>query len=160
MSTEKRIRIAVKQSDINIKNVTIPMQYIKLCLHNQHWTGISIRSTPFNWTVDDPIFALLHLALIFSTYFWQLIVLMLCKISLSVKNNFANDEHVFLRILNLRVPCLWHLGHTRYMYTVLSIFLLNLVSEICLVNILTFSAWDITVIFELKYFIESFNLCM
>ena len=35
---------------------------------------------------------------------------------------------------------------------------LNLVSEICIVN--TFSSWDVTVIFKLKYIIESFNLCM
>ena len=37
--------------------------------------------------------------------FLQLIVLFLCKIILSVKNNFTNDEHVFPRILvtNLHV---------------------------------------------------------
>ena len=42
-----------------------------------------------------------------NTYFLQLIVLILCKIILSVRNNFTNDEHVFLRILvtNLRVLC-------------------------------------------------------
>ena len=86
--------------------------------YNQLWTWISIRSTPCNWTVDDPIFALLHLALIFSTYFLQLILLMLCKISLSVRNNFTNDEHVFLRIFGRKFTCslLWRLGHTRYIY--------------------------------------------
>ena len=47
--------------------------------------------------VDDPIFSFLHLffaknALIFSTYFMQLIVLILPKIILSVRNNFTNDE--------------------------------------------------------------------
>ena len=64
-------------------------------MYNQLWTWISIRPTPFNWAVDDPIFALLHLALIFSTYFLKLIVLTMCKFSLSVRNNFTNDEHYF-----------------------------------------------------------------
>ena len=102
--------------------VTCVLYNIKLCFYNQFWTWISIRSTPFNWTADDPIFALLHLALIFSTYFLQLIVLMLCKISLSDRNNFINDEHVFLRIFGHKFTSslLWHLGHTRYMYTILS----------------------------------------
>ena len=80
-------------------------------------------------------------ALIFSTYFLKLIVLILCKIILSVRNNFTYDEYVFLRILvrNLRVLCF-------VIYSMPTVCTphyqsrLNLVSEICLVNILTFSA--------------------
>ena len=58
---------------------------IKISISNQFWIWISIRSTPCNWTVDDPIFALLVLfctkkSLIFSTYFLQHIVLILCKL--------------------------------------------------------------------------------
>ena len=130
--------------------------------YNQFWTWIFFRSTPFNWTVDDPIFALLHLALIFNTYFLQLVVLRLCKISLSVRNNFTKDEPVFLRIFGHKFTCflLWHLGHIPDICTPYYQSRLNLVSEICLVNILTFSALDVTVIFKLKYFIERFNLCM
>ena len=122
--------------------VTCVLYKIKISFYNQFWICISIRSTPCNWTVDDPIFALLHLfcakkALIFSTYFLQLIVLFLCKIILSVRNNFTNDEHVLcFDICAIPTMC------TPYYQS-----RLNLVSEICLVNILTFSAWGVTVIF-------------
>ena len=70
------------------------------------------------------------------------IVLILCEIILSGRNNFTNDEHVFLSILvtNFRVLCFEDLCYTHYVYTVLSKYRLNLVSEICLVNILTFPA--------------------
>ena len=86
---------------------------------------------------------------IFSTCFWQLIVLILCKIILYVRNNFANDEHVYLRIFGHKFLCslFWHLCYTHYMCTPYYQSWLNLVSEICLVNILTFSAWGVTVIF-------------
>ena len=71
---------------------------------------------------DDPIFALLYLFcakkhLFLALIFRNSIVLILCKIILSVRNNFTNDEHVFLRILvtNLSVlrfeknefKCMW-----------------------------------------------------
>ena len=73
--------------------VTCVLYNIKISFYNQFWIWISIRSTPCNWTADDPIFALLHLfftknALIFNTYVLQLIVLILLKIILSIRNNF------------------------------------------------------------------------
>ena len=53
---------------------------------------MSIRSTPSNWTVDDPIFVLLHLFFaknyLFLALFLQFIVLILHKIILYVRNNF------------------------------------------------------------------------
>ena len=86
--------------------------------------------------------------LIFSTYFLQLVVLILCKFIISVRNNFTNDEHVFLRILvtNLRV-LYFDINAIPTMCTPYYKSRLNLLSEICLVNILTFSAWGVTVIF-------------
>ena len=126
--------------------------YIKIDFYNQFWICISIRSTPCNWTVDDPTFALVHLFFAkntyFSTYFWQLIVLILRKIILSIRNIFTNAQHVFLRILitNLRVLC-FDIFAIPTMCTPYYQSRLNLVSEICLVNILTFSEWGITVIF-------------
>ena len=90
--------------------------------------------------------------LIFSTYILQLIVLILCKIILSARNNFTNDERVFLRILvtNLRVLC-FDIYAIPTMCTPYYQSRLNLASEICehtqLVNILSFSAKGATVIF-------------
>ena len=83
--------------------VTCVLYNIKISFHNQFWVWISIRSTPCNGTVDDPIFALLHLlhlfcaknALIFSTYFLQLIVFILSEIILSV----SHTSEPFLVIL-------------------------------------------------------------
>ena len=85
----------------------------------------------------------------FCTYFLQLIVLILCKIILSVRNNLSNYEHVFLRILvtNLPVLCFDICAIAIYMCTPHYQSRLNLVSEICLVNILTFSERGVTVIF-------------
>ena len=78
---------------------------------------------------------------IFSTYFLQLIVLILCKIILFVRNNFTNDEHDLLRnlVTNLRVLCfdIYAIPNISTPYYQSR---LNLVSEICLVSILTFSA--------------------
>ena len=114
---------------------------------------MSIRSTLCNWTVDDQIFALFHLfcakkTLIFCTYFLQLIVLILCKIILSVRNNFTNDENVLLRIFitNLLVLC-FDIYAIPAICTPYYQSRLNLVSEISLVNILTFSAWGVTVMY-------------
>ena len=69
------------------------------------------------------------------------ISIILYKIILSVRNNFTNDEHVFLRILvtNLGVLC-FDIYAIPTMCTLYYQSRLNLVSEICLVNILTFSA--------------------
>ena len=63
----------------------------------------------------------------------------LCKIILTLRNNFTNDEHVFLRILviNLRVLC-FEICAIPTMCTPYYQSRLNLVSEICLVNIVTF----------------------
>ena len=133
--------------------VTCVLYNIKISLYYQFWICISIRSTPCNWTVDDPKFALFQYffakkALILRTFLLQLIVLILRKIILSVRNNFSNDEQVFLRILvtNLRVLC-FDIYAIPTMCTPYYQSRLNLVSEICLVNILTFSAWGVTVIF-------------
>ena len=73
--------------------VTCVSYNIKISFYDQFWICISIRSTPCNWTLHDPIFALLHLffgkkTLIYSIYFLQLIVLILPKIILSIRNNF------------------------------------------------------------------------
>ena len=75
----------------------------------------------------------------FTTYFLQLIILIWCKIILSVRNNFTNDEHVFLKILvtNLHVLC-FDIYAIPTMCTLYYQSRLNLVSEIYLVNILTF----------------------
>ena len=91
------------------------------------------------------MFALLHLfcakkALVFSN-FLQLIVLILCKIILSVRNNFTNDEHVSLRILVTNLPILcFDILAIPTMCTPYYQIRLNLVSEIRLVSLLTFSA--------------------
>ena len=63
----------------------------------------------------------------------------LCKIILTVRNNFTNDEHVFLRILviNSRVLC-FEICAIPTMCTPYYQSRLNLVSEIYLVNIVTF----------------------
>ena len=98
-------------------------------------------------TLDDPIFVLIFCER--STYFLELIVLILLKINLSVRNKFfTNDEHVFLRILvtNLRVLC-FEIYAIPTMCTPYYQSRIKLVSEICLVNILTFSARGVTVIF-------------
>ena len=77
--------------------VTCVLYNIKISFYNQFWIFLSIRSTPCNWTVDDPIFALLHL------FFLHL--LFCVKLFSPSGIIFTNDEHVFLRILltNLRV---------------------------------------------------------
>ena len=106
-----------------------------------------VLQTYCNWTVDDPICALIFCER--STYFLKLIVLILLKINLSVRNNFFNNhEHVFLRILvtNLCVLCS-DIYAIPTMCTPYDQSRLNLVSEICLLNIFTFSAWGVTVIF-------------
>ena len=75
----------------------------------------------------------LFIALIFS----QLIVFILCKIILSVRNNFTNNEHVFLRTLVTNLPVLcFDICDIPAMCTPYYQSRLNLVSEICLVNIL------------------------
>ena len=100
-------------------------------------------------------------ALIFRTYLLQLIGLILCKFILSVRNNFTNDEHVFLRILvtNLRVLC-FDIYAIPTMCTPYYQNRLNLVSEICLVNILTFFGMRCHCYILVEIIYESFNLCM
>ena len=96
----------------------------------------------------------------FSTYFLQnnhlFLALIFCnllyvffvKLFSPSEIIFTYDEHVFLKILvtNLRVLC-FDIYATPTMCTPYYQSRLNLVSEICLVNILTFSARDVTVIF-------------
>ena len=92
--------------------VTCVLYNIKISFYYQFWIWISNRSTLCNWTVDDPIFALLHLFFaqfffIFSTYFLRLIVLICVKWFSPSEIIFSIDGHVFLRILviNLGVLC-------------------------------------------------------
>ena len=108
--------------------VTCVLYNIKISFYNQFWIWISIRSTPCNWTVDDPIVALLHLFFatkktrIFckkSSYFLQgkllflalnfcnLLYLFFVKLFSPSEIIFTKDEHAFLRTLvtNLRVLC-------------------------------------------------------
>ena len=76
-----------------------------------------------------------------STYFLQLIVLICLKLISPSEIIFTDDEHVFLRILvtNERVIC-FDIYAIPTMCTPYYQSKLNLVSEISLVNILTFSA--------------------
>ena len=93
--------------------------------------------------------------LIFSIYFLHLIVLILWKIIQKCKSGkflspseiiSTNDKHIFIRILvtNLRILCFVIFAIpticTPYYQS-----RLNLV-EICLLNLLTFSAWGVTYI--------------
>ena len=130
--------------------VTCVLYNIKISFCNQFWICISIRSTPCNWTADDPIFALLHLlyaknALIF----FNLLYLFCVKLFSPSEIMFTNDEHGFLRILvtNLRVLC-FDIYAIPTMCTPYYQSRLNLVSEIRLLNILTWSAWGVTVSFS------------
>ena len=102
-----------------------------------------------------PIFALLHLffakkSLIFCKkkhLFFATYCTFCVKLFSPSEIIFTNVEHVFLRILvtNLRVLCfdIYDIPTIKVDYQSR----LNLVSEICLVNILTFSAWGVAVIF-------------
>ena len=105
-----------------------------------------VLQTYCNWTVDDPIFALIFAkeALIFC----NLLYLFCLKLISPSERIFTNDEHVFLRILvtNLSVLCfdIYAISTMRTPYYPSR---LNLVSEICLVKILNLSAWGVTVIF-------------
>ena len=105
-----------------------------------------------NWTVDESS----HIC----TYFWAkkhlFLALVFCNLLYSfclklispLEIIFTNEEQVFLRILvtNLRVLCsdIYAIPTRCTPYHQSR---LNLVSEICLVSILTFSAWGVTVIF-------------
>ena len=99
------------------------------------------------WTVDDPIFALIFWKK--KHIFWNLLYLFCLKLISPSEIIFTNDEHVFLRILvtNLRVLC-FDIYAIPTKCTPYYQSRVNLVSEICLVNILTFSAWGVTVIFK------------
>ena len=93
--------------------VTCVLYDIKICFYNQFWICISIRSTECNWTVDDLIFALLHLFFAKKTHlflaliFWNLLYLFCIKLFSPSEIIFTNGEHIFLRFLvtNLRVRC-------------------------------------------------------
>ena len=56
-----------------------------------------VLQTYCNWTVDDPIFALIFCER--STYFLELIVLILLKTNLSVRNNFFPMMNMFSKEL-------------------------------------------------------------
>ena len=117
--------------------VTCALYNIKISFHNHLWIWISIRSTPCNWTVDDPIFALLHLFCAKKHLFLELIFLQLyCTYCILCRNNFTSDEQVFLRILviNLRVLC-FEICAIPTLCTPYYQNRLNLVSEICLMII-------------------------
>ena len=118
---------------------------IKIHFYNQFWICISTYTTPRNWTVDPHICTF---ALIFSTFFSNLLCLFCVKFFSSTEMIFTHYEHVFLRILvtNLHVLC-FDIYAIPTMCTPFYPSRLNLVCEICLVNILTFSAWGVTVIF-------------
>ena len=88
--------------------VTCVLYNIKISFLIQFWICISIRSTPCNWTVDNPIFALLHLFFALKALlFCNLLYLFCVKLFSPSEIIFTNDEHVLLRILitNLRVLC-------------------------------------------------------
>ena len=105
-----------------------------------------ILQTYCNWTVDDPIFALFFAKE--TLIFCNLLYLFYLKLISPSEIISTNDEHVFLRILvtHLCVLC-FDIYAIPSMYTLYYQTRLSLVSEICLVNKLTFSAWDVTVIF-------------
>ena len=117
---------------LRIFHCSLVCDYIRLFCH----------ISPCNWTVDDPIFALLHL------FFCDFLYLFCIKLFSLSEIMFTNDEHVFLRIsvTNLLVLC-FDIYAIPTICTPYYQSRLNLVSEICLVNILTFSAWGVTVIF-------------
>ena len=106
-----------------------------------------------NWTVDEWSHICTYFfqkkPLIFSTYFLQLILRILLKINLSIRNNFSwwltcfpkNVGHKFTRVLCFDIYAIPTMCTPYYKSR------LNLVSEICLVNLLTLSAWGLTVIF-------------
>ena len=97
---------------------------------------------PCKWTVDDQILAFLWLGNTF-LYFIEMLHLFCITLFSPPEIIFTNDEHVFLRILatNLWVLCF-------DIYAIPTMFTpFNHASEICLVNIFTFSAWGVTVKF-------------
>ena len=99
-----------------------------------------------NWTVDDTIFALIFCER--STYFLELIVLILLKINLSVRNNLLLMMNIFFKEFWSQICVLFlKIDAILTMCTLYHQRRLNLVSEICLVDILIFSAWGVTVIF-------------
>ena len=63
-------------------------------LYFRRYVNFLLR-TYCNWTVDDPIFALIFCER--STYFLELIVLILLKMNLSVRNNFLLMMNMFTK---------------------------------------------------------------
>ena len=134
--------------------VTRILYTIKISLYNKFWICIYIRSTPCSWTVDDPIFALFNLFfakknhLFLALIFCNLLFLFYVKLFSPSGIIFTNDKHVFRRILvtNLRILC-FDIFAIPTMCTPYYQSRLNRLSEICLVKILTCSAWGVTVIF-------------
>ena len=96
-----------------------------------------VLQTNCNLTVDDPIFALIFCEK--TRIFWNLLCLFCLKLISPSEIIFTNDEYVFLKILvsNLRVLC-FDIYAIPTMCTPYYQSRLDLVSEICLVNILTF----------------------
>ena len=97
-----------------------------------------------SYSLMECIFALLHLFfckkkhLFLALIFCNLLYLFCVKLFSTSEIIITNDEHVFLRILvNLRVLC-FDIYAIPTMRTPYYQSRLNLVSEICLVNILTF----------------------
>ena len=106
-----------------------------------------VLQTYCNRTVDYSIFALIFFARE-ALIFCNLLYLFCLKFISPSVIFFTNDEHVFLRIwvTNLHVLC-FDIYAIPTMRTPYYQSRLKLVSEICLVNMLTFSAWGVTVIF-------------
>ena len=79
-----------------------------------------VLQTYCNWTVDDPIFALVFCER--STYFLELIVLILIKINLSVRNIFLLMMNMFSKEFWSQIYVLFFLNlcYTHYVHTVLS----------------------------------------
>ena len=64
-----------------------------------------VLQTYCNWTVDDPLFALVFCEK--NSYFWNLLSLFCFKLFSPSEIIFTNDEHVFLRILVSNLRVLW-----------------------------------------------------
>ena len=120
--------------------VTCVLYNIKISFYSQFWICISIRSTPCNWTVDDPIlyfftYVLQKKHFLLALIFCNLLYLFCVKLFSPSEIIFTNDEHVFLRnlVTNLRVLC-FDIYAIPTMCTQRYQSRLNLVSEICLVT--------------------------